>query len=337
MENYDFLPEGDQSDFDQPNTLDWQVDDMLDGETGGSTTYWAIIDPTPVQDQGQSMACSAFASAHILSLQNYYEYYNIGSLIPDSYLVKWFDLWAKFKARGASDTRGYSNSGALQSLKALGLISGYAQCNQVTAMEKAIDNGNYILTGTNTSPHFSLRADHTMIFWARGYGHFFTIYAYDQVKEIFHAKNSFWTKWWNKGYFAIRYSDILHLFTRYAIFGIDEASKTLVAIQKDDIAKKMWQRALQLEIVSQNTPEMRITRLEASLIISKAIPAQMLTIPFWNNKERPSHPATRFECTEMLRKATGRDPIIWSGERPNETMLRREFIALLFKNHFISF
>jgi hypothetical protein len=39
MENYDFLPEGDQSDFDQPNTLDWQVDDMLDGETGGSTTY----------------------------------------------------------------------------------------------------------------------------------------------------------------------------------------------------------------------------------------------------------------------------------------------------------
>lgn len=116
--NIDFVDRYDAG-YDLPDSRDILVEEVLD--MAGSIPEEKRIQKTPILNQGQIGACTLFGTSGTLFEDMYRDAEAAG--VPYNQPYDLWKMWDKAKARGASDTRGWSIQGVLQLLVDNGFIA----------------------------------------------------------------------------------------------------------------------------------------------------------------------------------------------------------------------
>lgn len=207
--------------IDLPDDRDWHYSDIMElkeDEMGGSIevdidkikTLLTIFDQWARWETQK--ACGEYWLRHCDNAQH---------LFVDGVQVDPFQWWLDYQPWRAESAKrqGTSIQWNLGRFKNTGIIAGYALAMSIYLAKQAIDNRNFIYTGSNDWDRTSVRT--TGIYKQRTdgkiVGHLFCIVGYDDIGFI--AVNSYWPENW---YFTIPYNSYRTLYSRYAVFWLTE-------------------------------------------------------------------------------------------------------------------
>lgn len=323
--------------FDNPDPRDITIYEL--SEVGGevvtaSTPPKYHLFNTPILNQGSIGACTVFGTSGALFETSYKDAESNG--VPYNQPYNPWDVWAKAKERGASDTMGWSLQGALQLEHDLGHLVGYAkiansgvadpdQLCRIIAMNKAVATGSakWNWGAIGNAPYIYTEK-------ATNSGHIYCLVGYDKEKQVFIARNSWTENWGDRGHFYIKFEDVKYLYSTYMLLDPSDADalrevKNIRAKRYADAcqAKGVWNGQNPDAIATNEEIALMVNRCldmmgyrtrawTASLFEEKILKGKNL-MPIWNGKDWDKK-ATQMDFAYMFTRAVLRDPQATSGK-----------------------
>lgn len=288
---------------------------------------------TPILNQGNIGACTVFGTSGALFETSYRDAESNG--VPYNQPYDPWTRWDQAKERGASDTKWWSLQGALQLLKDMGDIVGYARIATagqsswkilvaVLATNKTIATGsrrgNWSHIGKEPFLYSEKQTDS---------GHIWAIVGYDLDKRHFICRNQ-WTKnWGDQGHFYLSFDDVGLLYSTYIVLDPSDASalknaQNVRANQYTQIAKQkgVWNGTQQDAIASDEEIYIMINRSIDTLgLKTRAFYANLFEekillwkwqMTIWNERQATTKPTLK-EVATMFTRAVLRDSSVKSG------------------------
>lgn len=210
---------------DEPTKQDYQFQQFEDikhedpeyAEWGGKQRP---KDKLTVQDQENTPACTCYSNGHVANALNILEDAELLENRPQINPSIW---WDEFCVLRNNRKTGTSIQTMAQFFKNKGVIEWYVtigntETNVIAKMKKAIDNGNFLCTGssngdwtaTGKTGNYTLRTDWKFV------GHAWAIV--DYWADYFWAINSWWPSWWIYwGYFKVPNELVTQIYNKLAI------------------------------------------------------------------------------------------------------------------------
>lgn len=249
--------------IDIPDDRDWVYEDCLEDIVEGDTK--ASWDRNIMKVYNQFDQASTYKACGSYSLWVIYNWNNI-----HEYAKHWIDFeqenpknkWLSFQA-----SRGYPNIGSslqenMNFYRKMWWIDATARIDTLQGMKNALKNWAFIYTGSSKCSRPKASQQKRFVYDTNWAPHAFSIIADEPATREFIAINSFWVSRWDKWYFAIPYSDIEHLFTRYAI--IDKDDTWLIKNLKYE---QEFKEAVELWITNWLTPNEPATRKQVAVMV----------------------------------------------------------------------
>lgn len=275
IDDKDFVPLTEPIDagIDLPDERDWHYSDIMKlkekekEEVGGSVEEdievikkWLLIFNQWEKRETQK-ACGEYWLRHCDNAQHL--------LIGDEAQIDPFQWWVAYQEHRDSSVlwQGTSIQGNLTRFKSAGIIAGYGLAMSIYLAKQAIDNRNFIYTGSNNGDWksvretwiYKLRTDNKIV-W-----HLFCIVGYDD--SWFIAINSYWPNNW---YFTIPYELYNTLYSRYAVFGLNEEDLLLTYKAMKTIEEAV-KEGIELGITNGERLKETPTREEVITIVVRAL------------------------------------------------------------------
>lgn len=254
-----------------------------------------IYDQSQKNDPKTNYACTVYGWIHCVNEANCKEAEQWNVDYPPE--INPSSLWGIALKRGAKIDSGWSLQSATKLIRDLWHISWYTLCRSAGEVKQALANGQLVYTWSN-------RID-----WKKSYlnnfiavpwewsGHAFTIFGYDDDKELFICRNSYWTSKWDSGYFYVKYDDYDVFFSKYAY--ADKVNPEMKAYR----SKLLRERAFKEWLWNGMDGEKLLIRQDwASMAMRTGKLESTKTIWWWKN---PMMLISRWEMSLMLKNATG--------------------------------
>ena len=274
MEEKDFVPQIDPCDagVDLPDERDWEYSDIMELKEDEEEEVWGntqadievirkllTIFNQWARRETQN-ACGEYWLRHCDNTQH---------LFVDGVQVDPLNWWLEYQNQrpARSVGKGTSIQSNLARFKNASIISWYAKAMSINQAKEAIDNRNFIYTGSNnwdwtsvrTKWLYQRRTDWKVV-W-----HLFCVVGYDD--DWFIGVNSYWPNNW---YFTIPYHLWNTLYTRYAVFGIDE-KYLLLTYRAMRTIKEAVQEGVKLGITNGERLKDTLTREEGITMVVRGI------------------------------------------------------------------
>lgn len=162
-------------------------------------------------------ACGIYSATIISNGQNYNEYMtaNVPFTQEDP-----LSVWKKFQNIRWRPNRGTSLQEVAKSMKRQGYWNNVLECKTEAEMKNGITNWCFIHTWSNKIDR-KKSSKWTAVFCKSGVAHLIAIVGFDA--KWFIAANSFWSNWWDDGYFHIPYWNKNKLYTCLAVLDADSS------------------------------------------------------------------------------------------------------------------
>lgn len=168
--------------------------------------------------------CVYFTSSHNSNIMN--------NLEKSEVRTSWKELWLEAIKMGMLDI----NSGTYlvnwpKFLKKKGLITGYVKVNTLEEIKHSIFNNRPVSVWSNKIKWSIVKKPPFIVEKWDSYWHAFVIIWYDDEKELFTLKNSYWKESFDNGRFYLRYDDLNILYpSKYSL--IDSVDPIIVYKKK---------------------------------------------------------------------------------------------------------
>lgn len=240
-----------------PDNRDYKFENLIEEYAEGETIHKKRPDNTTVFNQGKTPMCTWYSLTHIYNWENINEYKNNWMVFTEK------DPW------DFEDTWDRSINNRLLEFKRAGMIEWYTtiektNTNKVNLIKNAIDLGMFISTGSNNWDWLKIKTKKSYVVRTDGkrVWHAWCIVDYDDTKQSFKCKNSWWPQWGDGWYFWLPYSMVYNIYGCYPVidkdetgkfkrFKLKEKAKQLVNIAKDiytnwDNATKQFLESVQI-------------------------------------------------------------------------------------------
>jgi len=232
--------------LDKSDERDYKYDDVFPEEIAGIILPKKKVIDLKTDYQNQALEeitkymCVFYNTAHGTNILNDIEW----SLKET---IKWKELWLEAIDLWLLDPNAWTYIVSWPKLlKRKWLISWYVKVNWLQEIKQSIYNNRPISVWTNNINWKETKKVPYIAIWGQSYWHAFLIIWYDDEKELFYCKNSYWKETFDNWINYLKYSDLWLLFpSKYSL--IDQEDPILAYKKQiiDNInleeAKKMFQ------------------------------------------------------------------------------------------------